>query len=546
MYRSTKMYRSIKGKRKPSAIARSAAPPTRSAAIITSHNYGRYLALCLDSVFSQTLPYGHVVVVDDGSTDDTADVIASFISRGFPLMHIRGNWHDYSQARRAGVAALPRTRFLTFVDADNTLAPDFHEKLIGVMSDHRVGVAYPEVHSMDERGVPTGEILARPFDPALLRDGNYVDACALVRTEAYEQAGGWGGTTSLTDWDLWLRITRMGWTMQLVPGTRLHYRRHSRNMSLIRHGHGKDRQQHLEVMRSSMQVCLLTLFCGRQWALDQYAASLKALTWDKRSLFLVAVDNSRSPTFAASLQSTLADTGIPFIIVRDETSVLQDIAASEFSDSAQLRTKHVYALSAHLARLYARARTFVPAGADFVFSIEDDIEVPPDCVDHFLWTLLQHKEAAVVSGAVACRFVPGRLLTWAGTWSDYEKTLRPIEMFNLPEQPTDVMTGGMMCTLFRRRVFDSIAFRPTPWWHEEAHPYYDWAVGKEINRLGWKWMLDPAVRCGHWQRDESCLMPEATRVQITRADSPPSRRPRRSGRPQRVPAATTTGTGRGA
>lgn len=508
------MYSTIKGTT-AAAVRNSVAtatPPLKSAAVITCHNYGRFLAQCLESVFAQTLVYTHVVVVDDASTDNTGEVIASFISRGFPLRHVRGEWKDYTKARRAGFDILPRTRFLTFVDADNTLAHDFHEKLMEAMGDDRVAVAYSEIHSTDEHGTPTGEVLSRPFDHAALRDGNYVDACALMRTEAYEQAGGWGGSTSLTDWNLWLRITRMGWTMQLVPGTRLRYRRHGGNMSRIRHERGRDRQQHLEVMRSSMQVCLLTLFCGREWSLDQYAASLKNLTWDKDHLFLVAVDNSRSATFARSLQSALEGTGVPFIIVRDDASILEDVAASDFSDSAPLRRKHTYRLSAHLARLYAKARTFVPAGADFVFSIEDDIEVPPDCVDHFLWTLLQHKQAAVVSGAVACRFVPGRLLTWGGTWSEYERTLSPVEVFDVPDRPVDVMTSGMMCTLFRRRAFDAIAFRPAPWWHDEAHPYYDWAIGKEVNRMGWKWMLDPAVRCGHWQRDDSCLWPVVNRL----------------------------------
>lgn len=498
-----------KSKPKPSTAKSTA----KSAAIVTCHNYGRFLPSCLESVFAQTLPYDYVVVVDDGSTDDTGEVISSYIARGFPIRHIKGNWQNYSRSRRAGFDALPRTRFLTFVDADNFLSPDFHEKLLGAMLDDRIAVAYPEIHFMDEHGVPTGDILARRFDHSMLRDGNYVDACALLRTEAYEQAGGWGGTTSLTDWDLWLRITKLGWTMQLVTGPRLHYRHHPRNMSRLRHERGGDRQQHLEVMRSSMQVCLLTLFCGREWALDQYAASLKQLSWDKANLFLVAVDNSRSPDFSRALLTALADTGIPFIIVQDDASILQDVPASAFSDDASLRRKHTYRLSAHLARLYARARTFIPSGTDFVFSIEDDIEVPSDCVDHFLWTLMRNKGAAVVSGAVACRFVPGRLLSWGGTWADYERTLRPVELFDVPEKPMNVMTAGMMCTFFRRKAFDSIAFRPSPWWHDEAHPYYDWAVGKEINRMGWAWMLDPAVQCGHWQSDSSCLRPGANRLE---------------------------------
>jgi glycosyltransferase involved in cell wall biosynthesis len=116
----------------PLAEAASGAP--RVDAIITCHNYGRFLAEAIESVLDQRYPNVTAVVVDDGSSDDTAAVAARYAERGVRYIHRpRGG---AGQARNAGLE-VTSAPLVAFLDADDAWLP------------HRiaVGVAHLERHS---------------------------------------------------------------------------------------------------------------------------------------------------------------------------------------------------------------------------------------------------------------------------------------------------------------------------------------------------------------------------------------------------------------
>jgi glycosyltransferase involved in cell wall biosynthesis len=58
--------------------------------VISSYNYGSFLASCIDSALEQTYPHTEVIVVDDGSSDDSRDIIAQYGNRLMPLLKENG------------------------------------------------------------------------------------------------------------------------------------------------------------------------------------------------------------------------------------------------------------------------------------------------------------------------------------------------------------------------------------------------------------------------------------------------------------------------
>lgn len=477
------------------------------AAIVTCHNYGRFLRQCLDGLLAQTLPFDHIIVVDDASIDATRAICADYANRG--VKYLGGEWCNFTHARRAGLAAVEKTagrlRFLLFVDADNWISATFHAETRKAMRDPRVGVAYAPIHYCGEDGQPNGErVRSEPFDYRKLRHQNFADACSLVRAEAYEQAGGWEDAEGPSDWLLWLKITRLGWTMRLLGGAALHYRRHSQSMSQSHKRALKVTDTNVAIMRAGCVVTIVTLFCAREWMLPRFIGSLAALDWQKENLRLVAIDNSRSPVFGEWLRRCLPLTGIEHVVIADDSAAHDTLTNDEYAASAPARSKRPYKLSEHLARLYARARESMPAATDFIWSIEDDIEVPSDALHHFM-RIFWEKRPGSVSGCVQNRF-SDTLIAWSGDWPEYERSERVGAITSPPCPGTTIplMNSGLMCTIFRREAWDSVAFRPAPMWNERR-PYYDWAIGRELHRQGWTWLLAGSVRCGHWQSDGTCL-----------------------------------------
>lgn len=492
-------------------------PP--SAAIVTCHNYGRFLARCLHSLVQQSKRFTHIVVVNDASTDNTEEICQHYAGMGVKI--VKGEWKDFTKARLAGLASIPRPQTVLFVDADNWVSPNYHEALSKALDeDPRVGVAYGTLHYVNENETPCGGDLAIPYDYRHLRRRNYADACSLIRMDAYEHVGGWPDNESLTDWLLWLNITRAGWTMKLCPEAVLSYRKHGQNMN-TRRDSKRNTSINVEVYRRGMKTTIVTLFSGRLWNLPRFTKAIEALEWNHENLHLVAIDNSNDEHFGIRLRASLALRGISHQVIVDTSRVIEGAKADEFSDSAEQRMGNSYALSLHLSRLYAKAREFIPASTDLVWSIEDDIEVPPDSLRLFCEEFVRHyrDNLGVISACVQNRFQEkDRLIGCTGDWKTYEQTEQFAWVPSPPASPIPVMAAGMMATIFRREVFDQIAFRPSPM-PNARRPWYDWAIGREVHRLGWQWLLTPHVHAKHWQKDGTYLLPSVKVSQLNPVSS---------------------------
>jgi glycosyltransferase involved in cell wall biosynthesis len=113
------------------ADAMTALPAARGVSvIICAYNTADYLVECLDSVFAQTYPGYEVIVVNDGSTDDTQNILEDYAAR-FPdkMTVLKQENLGPSAARNRGLD-MARGEYVAFVDSDDTLLPDYLSLLI--------------------------------------------------------------------------------------------------------------------------------------------------------------------------------------------------------------------------------------------------------------------------------------------------------------------------------------------------------------------------------------------------------------------------------
>ena len=196
------------------------------AVVIPCHNYGEYLAAALRSLAAQTLLPEEIVVVDDGSTDDTQSVLAT-VSGELPLL-IRVIRHaqplGVAAAMSAGIAA-SKAPYFAIVDADDTCEPRYLERLSHALDENpQAGFAYPKMRLV---GAEQGVYVTHSYDPArLLFEGNYIPMVSLIRRVAFESTGGFRQLPTHVDWDLWLSLAEMGWSGVLVDEILYNWRRH--------------------------------------------------------------------------------------------------------------------------------------------------------------------------------------------------------------------------------------------------------------------------------------------------------------------------------
>jgi glycosyltransferase involved in cell wall biosynthesis len=140
----------------PSPITQSGRPPV--SIVINNYNYGRYLRAAIDSGLAQTYPQVEVIVVDDGSTDGSREIITSYEKRILPVIKSNGG---QGSALNAGFEA-SRGEIVMFLDADDELLPEAVEQVVKAW---RPGVAKAQfqLELIDECAKPIG-LRVPPFN----------------------------------------------------------------------------------------------------------------------------------------------------------------------------------------------------------------------------------------------------------------------------------------------------------------------------------------------------------------------------------------------
>lgn len=179
--------------------------------VIATYNMGRYLPEAVASVFGQTYSPLEIIVVDDGSTDDTANIVA-YWEKDARFRYIRQKNMGQQRAKNRGIAEAAGD-YIAFLDADDRWKPDKLQRQIPLFGgDQAIGVVYSDAVFIDERGNETGRRDIRHpqgrVTEALLHDNFVSFGSAVVSKQALDRCGAFDESLPMSiDYDLWLRIS---------------------------------------------------------------------------------------------------------------------------------------------------------------------------------------------------------------------------------------------------------------------------------------------------------------------------------------------------
>ncbi len=123
--------------------------------LINNYNYGRFLAEAIDSALAQTYPHVEVIVVDDGSTDDSRAIIAAYGDRIIPVLKENGG---HASAFNAGFA-VSRGELVCFLDSDDLWLPKkVTEMVTAVGANPEANLVYHQMRFADEHARPTKNV----------------------------------------------------------------------------------------------------------------------------------------------------------------------------------------------------------------------------------------------------------------------------------------------------------------------------------------------------------------------------------------------------
>lgn len=178
--------------------------------IIPTYNHADYLAQAVESVLAQDYPATELIVLDDGSTDTTRDVLSRYCGRFFHESH--ANMGQAATLNKGWKIA--RGEILGKLSADDTLLPTAISEVVRTLLDNpRALVAYPDFRLIDPNSVPVKDVIMGKFDyhKMLVETECPVGSGALFRRRALELVGDWNPMLpQMLDYDFWLRAGLYG------------------------------------------------------------------------------------------------------------------------------------------------------------------------------------------------------------------------------------------------------------------------------------------------------------------------------------------------
>ena len=200
--------------------------------VIVNHNYGRYLGECIDSVLAQTYSRIETIVVDDGSTDNSLEVLRSYSNR---LTVVSQNNKGPSAARNAGIAR-STGKWIAFLDSDDLWLPEKIREQSEYFHDESVSLILCGLEYIDESRIVLGY-----SDPTFAKDPlrqlvtfsnpPIGGSTAAVRADCLRRLGNFDETLMCAeDLDLWIRVAAE-YEVRTVPRALVKYRRHPASLS---------------------------------------------------------------------------------------------------------------------------------------------------------------------------------------------------------------------------------------------------------------------------------------------------------------------------
>ena len=197
--------------------------------IITAHNYAKYLSCAIDSAVNQNYDSFEVIVVNDGSTDHTDEILATYRGR---IKVVRLTGVGLAKACNEGIAR-STGEFLIRLDADDY----FDENILLVLANFldrnpNIHLVYPDYYETDAYGEVLRLRRYRKINREVkLLDRSPLAAGAMFRRSCYETIGGYREELKYQeDYDFWLRFTDK-FNVQNINLPLMYYRKHGKSMS---------------------------------------------------------------------------------------------------------------------------------------------------------------------------------------------------------------------------------------------------------------------------------------------------------------------------
>lgn len=192
--------------------------------VIPCYNQAHYLPDAIESALNQTYPNIEVIVVNDGSPDNTSEIVKKYLKVKLVEQKNKG----LSGARNAGIKKA-KGKYILPLDSDDKIHPEMVSTTINYMQDYDICSTGLKTFG-DENRSWLSNVKEPNYRDFLQR--NHINCCSLFKREVWERIKGYDEKMKLgfEDWDFYTRAAKENYKVRIIPDILFYYRKHGQTM----------------------------------------------------------------------------------------------------------------------------------------------------------------------------------------------------------------------------------------------------------------------------------------------------------------------------
>ena len=277
---------------------------------LVCHNYEEYVEQAIESVLNQTYKNFELIIIDDGSTDNSKEIINRYVK--YPNIRIIFQENKGLIATNNIAVRAANGKYVMRLDADDYLENSALLVLVNAIEESNdLALVFPDYYYVDKHGNITGQEKRHNFEDVNLLDQPAHGACTLIRRQYLLEVGGYSSEFDCQDgWDVWLKLTET-YKVINVNLPLFYYRKHGENLTtntekLLR-TRSKIYKKHAERV-SKPNLFVLAVLPVRGPSIDKHSQVLETL--GEKALIQWTIDAALASEFISELIVTTPDNEI--------------------------------------------------------------------------------------------------------------------------------------------------------------------------------------------------------------------------------------------
>ena len=199
--------------------------------IIPTYNNSLFVIDSIESVLNQTYKNFEIIVVDDGSTDNTEDILKDYVNQK-KIIYIKKINGGPASARNVGIREA-KGKFVAFLDADDIWTPNKLTKQIGLILKNDFAAVHTDRYFFDQTNTKDWINHSKQNIQHLIKENFIVTSSLIIKTEILKKYmfNEDANFFAVEDYELWLRLLFSDYTFGYIPEKLVGYRLHKNQIS---------------------------------------------------------------------------------------------------------------------------------------------------------------------------------------------------------------------------------------------------------------------------------------------------------------------------